>query len=217
MACGHLPDSYPFSPSTMIIPQSDDVLFETFDADDSEVPEAASTGTAPSRPRSTISNQHLLDAKSDPGRFRNLYLTLTKKAIQAYDACGKANSVIRLKADLVALALWVQCCTFDRNLTHRHSEEWGAAYDLSRNLAKDCAELLIWEPIAKFALEGALHAHRELSLKVDEEWTNLALAYLRVAAVDRDVGTAVELENVLETLQQIDAGLEGEWRTSSPY
>jgi hypothetical protein len=42
---------------------------------------------------------------SDVKKFRNLYLSMTKKALLAYEACGKVNSVVRLKADLAALAL----------------------------------------------------------------------------------------------------------------
>jgi hypothetical protein len=108
VACGHLPDTYPFSQATAIIPLADDVLFETFDVDmdGSDDPSGpADDIKSSSRPRLTISNPQLLDAQADFAKFRNLYLNLTKRAILAYEACGKANSVIRLKADLAALAL----------------------------------------------------------------------------------------------------------------
>lgn len=99
-------------------------------------------------------------------------------------------------------------------LTARHSQEWQAAYDLSRNLAKECAELLVWEPVARFALESAIRSHRELRLAIDEEWLNLALAYLRVCAMrvdseDEDEA-AGELSEVLGHLRDSQMVFEGE-------
>jgi len=76
------------------------VLFESSDnglSDTSE--EHAAVG------RPTLSNPQLLDAIGDGNNFRALYTTLTRRAIVAYDSCNKANSIIRLKADLAALAL----------------------------------------------------------------------------------------------------------------
>lgn len=55
--------------------------------------------------RAKPSNPHFVDALSDESRFRALYLASTRKAMAAYEACGKLNSVIRLKTDLVALAM----------------------------------------------------------------------------------------------------------------
>ena len=52
-----------------------------------------------------MSNKQLVQAKNDAEVFKELYTTLTKKAILAYEACGKVNSIIRLKTDLAALAL----------------------------------------------------------------------------------------------------------------
>jgi hypothetical protein len=73
-------------------------LFESSDnglSDDADV----DTG------RLVLSNKQLAEAMSDVKKFRNLYLGMTKKAMSAYEACGKVNSVVRLKADLAALAL----------------------------------------------------------------------------------------------------------------
>lgn len=58
-------------------------------------------------PRQAISSLQLVEAMGDVSKFRNIYLTLTKKAIVAYEACGKINSVLRLKADIAGLALSV--------------------------------------------------------------------------------------------------------------
>lgn len=100
----HLPDTYPFSPTSAVIQPSDDILFESSDHGDDPVdPDGNLDHPERSRPR--LSNQQLLDAMSDQVKFKGLYLNLTKKAIMAYEACGKVNSVIRLKADLVGLAL----------------------------------------------------------------------------------------------------------------
>lgn len=82
-----------------------------------------------------------------------------------------------------------------------------AAYDLCRSLAKDCAEPLIWEPASKFALEGALRAHTHLALDKQEDWTNLALAYLRICAILPD--EHAELSDVLEGLESVPEGYTG--------
>ena len=84
------------------------------------------------------------------------------------------------------------------------------AYDLCRELAKDCAELLIWEPSAKFALSGALKAHRHLALGKQEDWANLALAYLRASSLAAVEGDAdIEIEEVLKALGDMDAEYTG--------
>lgn len=89
-------------------------------------------------------------------------------------------------------------------------EDWTTAYDLCRKLARDCAELLTWEPVAKFALEGALRAHRELQGEKDEEWSNLALAYLRVCALIEDDMVVEELDIVLSALGKSETAHTGE-------
>jgi len=102
VACGHLPDIYPFFQSSALINTSDDVLFESSDNGmDGEAP----TGNDEPATRPSVSNQQLVEAMADVIQFRNLYLSLTKKAMMAYEACGKANSVLRLEADLAGLAL----------------------------------------------------------------------------------------------------------------
>lgn len=70
---------------------------------------------------------------------------------------------------------------FDAN--DRLKQDWVSAYDLCRDLARDCAEQHIWEPASRFALAGALSAHRNLALDKQDDWLNLALAYLRTCAL----------------------------------
>ncbi|WWD09044.1 hypothetical protein V865_007164 [Kwoniella europaea PYCC6329] len=176
VSSGHLPPIYPFKPGSSPygnLAEEESVLFESSSngiSDDEELQHTPITSTHPtSEERPVLSNEQLIDAQRDQDNCRSLYLGLTNKTIKAYQSCGKVNSVIRLKADLAALALY--------------TEQWVEAYDLSRELAKDCAEILTWDPISKFALEGALKAHRELGREKDEDWENLALAYLRVCAL----------------------------------
>ncbi|RXK36754.1 hypothetical protein M231_05989 [Tremella mesenterica] len=183
VSAGHLPDIYPFSPTQPLVTAQEDVLFESSDAGISD------SAQADDHPRPVLSNQPFIEALADETKCRNLYLTLTKKAIMAYEACGKVNSVIRLKADLAALAL--------------HTSEWTAAYDLCRDLAMNCAELLIWEKVARYSLDGALRAHRELKRDKDEEWVNLALAYLRVCAGANLTDDVSELGEVLQGLTEV--------------
>nr|XP_031863557.1 uncharacterized protein CI109_000809 [Kwoniella shandongensis]KAA5530629.1 hypothetical protein CI109_000809 [Kwoniella shandongensis] len=189
VSSGHLPNAYPFQPPSAPLPSSDDVLFESSDngmSDDGD--------PQPPSKRPSLSNKQLLEAISNTESFRSLYLGLTKKAVQAYEACGKVNSVIRLKADLAAVALYAQ--------------DFASAYDLCRHLAKDCAELLTWDPVSKFALEGALRSHKELKKEREEDWENLALAYLRVCALVNEGGE--ELQDVLDGLKIIETEQEVE-------
>ncbi|CAD6587142.1 MAG: hypothetical protein TREMPRED_004669, partial [Tremellales sp. Tagirdzhanova-0007] len=186
IASGHLPNVYPFIQSSALVLSSDDVLFESSDNGmDDDKP--AQFDEVP--PRMTISNRQLIEAMGDVTKFRNLYLTHTKKAILAYEACGKVNSVLRLKADLAGLAL--------------HTKDWSAADELCRNLVKDCTGLLTWEPVTKYALEGALRAHRELHKSTDDIWIDLALTYMRVCVVHAGAGEAEELGRVLAGFRDV--------------
>jgi hypothetical protein len=101
IAAGHLPDQYPFSQASTPDLANDDVLFESSDNGQSDF---SDDETAPTE-RHSLSNPQLIDAIADGNNFRALYSTLTKRAIVAYDSCNKANSIIRLKTDLAALAL----------------------------------------------------------------------------------------------------------------
>jgi hypothetical protein len=100
VAVGHLPDTYPFAASTALLTATDDVLFES--SETGSQPDEAETET---QPRPQMSNRQLVEAKTDAQKFRDLYISLTEKAIAAYEACGKVNSIIRLRTDLAALAL----------------------------------------------------------------------------------------------------------------
>lgn len=100
MAAGHLPNAYPFAAAAALLEPTDDVLFES-----SETGSNPDQGDVEPYKRGDISNTELIEAKMDVTKFRAFYTSLTKKAILAYEACGKINSVIRLKTDLAALAL----------------------------------------------------------------------------------------------------------------
>lgn len=100
VAVGHLPNTYPFAASSALLTVADDVLFES-----SETGSLPDEGEMEPHSRQQMSNRQLVQARDDAEVFRELYTTLTKKAIMAYEACGKVNSIIRLKTDLAALAL----------------------------------------------------------------------------------------------------------------
>ncbi|WVQ93773.1 hypothetical protein IAU59_000851 [Kwoniella sp. CBS 9459] len=200
VSAGHLPPIYPFNPASSPYPSTaQELLFESSSNGLSDDEELAHSPQHCQDERPVLSNEQIIEAQRDQGNCRALYLGLTRKTVKAYEACGKVNSVIRLKADLAALALY--------------TKDWASAYDLSRLLARDCAELLTWDPISKFALEGALQAHRELNKEKDEDWDHLALAYLRVCAVTTSSRHVVvdededgqrsreELENVIKGLR----------------
>ena len=101
VGCGHLPNQYPFASSILLsMSEAEDVLFES-----SENGSVIQEDHNAVMERASVSNGQILQAMEDQNRFLDLYLHLTKKAISAYEACGKGNSVIRLKADIAAVAL----------------------------------------------------------------------------------------------------------------
>jgi hypothetical protein len=180
---GHLPDQYPFRRTRNIAK-----LKTGLGADGSDIQH--SPGSQP-----PLSNQTFVNALESQEAYLELYSKLTTDALEAYSACGKGNSAIRLKADLAALALYLQ--------------EWGSAYDLYRSLVRDCAELHVWDRVASFALEGALQAHAELQKPYDDEWAALAVAYLRACASTGSSNTA-QLEETISALQKLDDSRTGE-------
>jgi hypothetical protein len=106
----------------------------------------------------------------------------------------------------------------------RHTSDWAAAYDLCKTLAQGCADKHIWGPVARFALEGALRAHRELGKEKDGEWADIALAYLSSCASDfgktREADASQgdqrgELKGVLQGLADLREETEGKAGTSS--
>lgn len=102
VAAGHLPDQYPFAASKPLVTTQEDVLFESSDnglSDTEDTPDGIHHELL------RLSNPPIVDALSDGAKCQALYVHLTKKAIMAYEACGKINSVVRLKADLAGLAL----------------------------------------------------------------------------------------------------------------
>jgi hypothetical protein len=97
---------------------------------------------------------------------------------------------------------------FVSQLIDRHVQDWQHAYDLCCASAKDCAEHLVWTPVAKFALEGAVRSHRALGLdKTREEWVMLASAYMRICALSPKDQEMPELEWVINALSDC-AGLD---------
>ena len=91
-----------------------------------------------------------------------------------------------------------------------HTKDWSAADELCRNLVKDCTGLLTWEPVTKYALEGALRAHRELHKSTDDIWIDLALTYMRVCVVHAGAGEAEELGRVLAGFRDVKSTTSGE-------
>lgn len=59
----------------------------------------------PGPPRPVISNATIVAALNDKETYLSLYEDMTTQALEAYQACGKGNSIVRLKADLASVAL----------------------------------------------------------------------------------------------------------------
>ena len=64
--------------------------------------------------------------------------------------------------------------------------------------------------MAKYALEGALKAHHELREEMNDDWANLALAYIRTCAVYKGDSVTEDLRRVLEGLGRCDLPISGE-------
>lgn len=89
---GFLPDRYPFKSATAL--KNSDMLFSK-----------PVDGDAPKYADRQLSNQVFVEALKSKETYTRLYIDLTQEALKAYEACGKVNSAVRLKADLAALAL----------------------------------------------------------------------------------------------------------------
>ena len=72
----------------------------------------------------------------------------------------------------------------------------------------------MWEPVAVYALEGALRAHGKLDLDRREDWTNLALAYLRVCAVLGGDAKSDDLMGILQGVREVE-GKQDWWSWSA--
>lgn len=83
-------------------------------------------------------------------------------------------------------------------------EDYDSAYILCRNLAHDCMDLHVWDPVSKFALVGALKAHTEMQRPQDDEWAQMAVAYLDVCSGSLSAGTDIgQLEAVINSLRDL--------------
>lgn len=167
VATGKLPDRYPFKAAVDVADADDDVLFAS-----SETGSVVNPDAEPASPRPTLSNQTFVDAIKNTEVYLTLYEELCRRALQAYQACGKINSMIRIKTDLAALALF--------------AEKYDPAFEYYRSLSKDCLELHVWDRVTKFALEGALVCHAKLEKPQDAQWVSWALAYLRSSALAKN-------------------------------
>nr|GFD51784.1 hypothetical protein [Tanacetum cinerariifolium] len=79
-----------------------------------------------------------------------------------------------------------------------------------RDLARECAEQPVWEPVARFALSGALKSHEHLKSAKSEDWTNLALAYLRISSLLPQSHGGEQISGVLEGFSGNEVPLTGE-------
>lgn len=183
VATGYLPDQYPFRRTKSLFPPpkvplgSDDKPLET------------STTMPP------LSNQTFIAALGSREAYLDLYSKLTTDALEAYAACGKVNSAVRLKTDLAALALFL--------------DEWESAYELYGSLVRDCTELHMWDRVTSYAVEGALNAHSQLQKPRDKEWAAFAVGYLRACAATGTSDHVDQLEAALAGLRELDDERQG--------
>lgn len=183
VASGKLPDRYPFKPAVDVADADDEKLYAS-----SETGSIANPDAEPASPRPELSNQTFVDAIKNTEVYFNLYEELCRQALQAYEACSKVNSTVRIKAGLGALA--------------QYADKYEPAYEFYRSLTKDCLELHVWDRITKFALEGALVCHDKLDKPHDAQWVTWALEYLHACAVAKDSnGHEAQLEATVSELR----------------
>lgn len=184
-ATGKLPDRYPFKAAMDVADGDDERLYAS-----SETGSVADPDTDPASPRPTLSNQTFVDALKSTEVYFNLYEELCRQALQAYQACSKVNSMIRIKSGLAALA--------------QYAEKYEPAFEYYRSLAKDCLELHVWNRVTKLALEGALTCHAKLAKEKDAQWVNWAIEYLQASAGAKDDGDdGVQLEAAVASLRAL--------------
>ncbi|CAK9779681.1 hypothetical protein CC85DRAFT_273697 [Cutaneotrichosporon oleaginosum] len=183
VATGKLPDRYPYKAAADVSEADDEKLYAA-----SETGSIVNPDADPASPRPALSNQTFMDAIKNEEVFFNLYEDYSRQALQAYQSCGKVNSMIRIKTGLAALALY--------------AEHYDPAFEYYRSLAKDCLELHVWDRVTKFALEGALMCHAKLGKEQNAQWVAWALEYLNACAVTTAAeGETAQLEATTAALR----------------
>lgn len=186
VATGKLPDRYPYKAAVDVADADDEKLYAA-----SETGSIVNPDAEPASPRPGLSNQTFMDAIKSEEIFFNLYEDYSRQALQAYQACGKVNSMIRIKTGLAALA--------------QYADKFDPAFEYYRSLSKDCLELHVWDRVTKFALSGALVCHAKLEKEKDAQWVNWALEYLHACAVTQEAdGEKAQLETTVKALRDLE-------------
>ncbi|CEQ40052.1 SPOSA6832_01657 [Sporobolomyces salmonicolor] len=141
MGAGHLPMVHPFSMSLNEI-----------------IPTSSSAMSAPNRP--PVSRKDLLDAISKQEVFDKLYVDLTHRTIQAYQASGRKRCSIKLHAGLAALEY--------------HRSRPTSAQKLFSQLPAHYADLR-WVSIESFLLDQCTRLQSQLDMPKERLLSTLAL------------------------------------------
>lgn len=185
VATGKLPDRYPYKAAVDVADADDEKLYAA-----SETGSIVNPDAEPASPRPALSNQTFMDAIKSEDLFFNIYEDYSRQALQAYQACGKVNSMIRIKTGLASLA--------------QYADQFEPAFEYFRSLSNDCLELHVWDRVTKFALEGALVCHAKLGKEQDAQWVNWALEYLHACAVTQEAeGEKAQLETTVAALRAL--------------
>ncbi|GAA5971043.1 hypothetical protein JCM21900_002788 [Sporobolomyces salmonicolor] len=141
MGAGHLPMVHPFSMSLNEI-----------------IPTSSSAMSTPNRP--PVSRKDLLDAISKQEVFDKLYVDLTHRTIQAYQASGRKRCSIKLHAGLAAL--------------EHHRSRPTSAQKLFSQLPAHYADLR-WVSIESFLLDQCTRLQSQLDMPKERLLSTLAL------------------------------------------
>ncbi|BGP18137.1 hypothetical protein JCM10213v2_006192 [Rhodosporidiobolus nylandii] len=144
MSAGHLPTTHPFAMSLNEISPS--------------TASTASAAAPSSRP--SVSRQDLLDAIAEQGAFDQLYVGLTRRAIQAYQASTRKRCALKLHASLAAL--------------EHHRQRPSVAQKLYSQLPAHYTDAR-WSLIESHLLNRCAQVQGELDLPKDRLLSTLAL------------------------------------------
>ncbi|GEM10221.1 transmembrane protein [Rhodotorula toruloides] len=176
MGAGHLPSTHPFSmsfnePSASIVNNS-----------------SASSPTSTTPPnRQPVTRKDLVDAIDKREAFDKLYVELTQRSLQAYQASGRKRCAAKLHACLAALE---QC-----------RERLPTAQKLFSQLPTTYTDLR-WTTIESYLLSQCTSLQESLEMPKDRLLSTLALVRSGVTVGSKDWGLEPVLDHVVDWKRQ---------------
>ncbi|BGP01777.1 hypothetical protein NBRC10513v2_005416 [Rhodotorula toruloides] len=176
MGAGHLPSTHPFS---MSFNESSASTVSS---------SSASSPTSPTPPnRQPVTRKDLLDAMDKREAFDKLYVELTQRSLQAYQASGRRRCAAKLNAYLAALE---QC-----------RERLPTAQKLFSQLPTTYTDLR-WTAIESYLLSQCTSLQESLDMPKDRLLSTLALVRSGVSVGSKEWGLEPVLDHVVDWKRQ---------------